>query len=203
MTAPRAPHDPTTGPPTTRPNPVATPGSYAGRSCRSQGAARAARRSTWAAARASRPPHCWARGGTSTRSTANRPPGPRPQHHGRCGGRQAERRRRAVRAASRPAARRPALLRVRPPYARPDDFSRVWAAVRRGLQPRAWLAVNLFGVDDSFAGTIDGTFLTRDEAEALFDGLDLVAFREENEDGPAFSGPKHWHVFDVIARAPR
>ncbi|KZM36758.1 hypothetical protein OJAG_05270 [Oerskovia enterophila] len=33
--------------------------------------------------------------------------------------------------------------------------------------------------------------------------LDVVAFREEDEDGPSFSGPKHWHVFDVIARAPR
>ncbi len=89
------------------------------------------------------------------------------------------------------------------PYASPQDFPRVWAAVRRSLRPGAWLAVNLFGANDSFAGTIDGTFLTREEAEALLDGLDVLAFREEDEDGPSFSGPKHWHVFDVIARAPR
>ncbi|QDW62231.1 hypothetical protein [Oerskovia sp. KBS0722] len=54
-----------------------------------------------------------------------------------------------------------------------------------------------------FAGTIDGTFLTRPAAEALLDGLDVIAFREEDEDGESFSGPKHWHVFDVLARAPR
>ncbi|MFJ4109605.1 class I SAM-dependent methyltransferase [Oerskovia enterophila] len=89
------------------------------------------------------------------------------------------------------------------PYASPGDFPRVWAAIRRSLRPGAWLAVNLFGVNDSFAGTIEGTFLTREEAEALLDGLDVLAFREEDEDGPSFSGPKHWHVFDVIARAPR
>ncbi|MFF2620648.1 class I SAM-dependent methyltransferase [Oerskovia jenensis] len=89
------------------------------------------------------------------------------------------------------------------PYASPDDFPRVWAAIRRALRPGAWLAVNLFGVHDSFAGTTDGTFLTRAEAEALMDGLDVVTFREEDEDGPSFSGPKHWHVFDVIARVPR
>ncbi|WP_321575514.1 class I SAM-dependent methyltransferase [Oerskovia douganii] len=89
------------------------------------------------------------------------------------------------------------------PYASPDDFPRVWAAVRRALRPGAWLAVNLFGVHDSFAGTTDGTFLTRADAEALLDGLDVVAFREEDEDGQSFSGPKHWHVFDVVARAPR
>ncbi|MHA7135447.1 class I SAM-dependent methyltransferase [Oerskovia turbata] len=89
------------------------------------------------------------------------------------------------------------------PYASPADFPRVWAAVRRALRPGAWLAVNLFGVNDSFAGTFDGTFLSRPDAQALFDGLDIVAFREEDEDGQSFSGPKHWHVYDVIARAPR
>ncbi|MEV7963088.1 class I SAM-dependent methyltransferase [Oerskovia paurometabola] len=89
------------------------------------------------------------------------------------------------------------------PYASPDDFPRVWAEIRRALRPGAWLAVNLFGVHDSFAGTIDGTFLTRPEAEALFDGLDVVEVREEDEDGESFSGPKHWHVFDVLARVPR
>ena len=89
------------------------------------------------------------------------------------------------------------------PYASPEDFLRVWAAIRVALRPGAWLAVNLFGVHDSFAETIDGTFLTRAETAALLDGLEVVAFREEDEDGEAFSGPKHWHVFDVIARAPR
>jgi hypothetical protein len=31
----------------------------------------------------------------------------------------------------------------------------------------------------------------------------IMTFNEEDEDGQADSGPKHWHVFDVIARQPR
>jgi len=31
--------------------------------------------------------------------------------------------------------------------------------------------------------------------------MDVVSFNEEDEDGQADSGPKHWHVFDVIARS--
>lgn len=38
---------------------------------------------------------------------------------------------------------------------------------------------------------------------ALFEGLEIMSFNEEDEDGQADSGPKHWPVFDVIARQPR
>jgi hypothetical protein len=43
------------------------------------------------------------------------------------------------------------------------------------------------------------TFHTRAEVDALFDGFDIVRFEEQDEDGQAVSGPKHWHVFHVIA----
>jgi hypothetical protein len=33
--------------------------------------------------------------------------------------------------------------------------------------------------------------------------MEVVSFNEEDEDGQADSGPKHWHVFDVIARRVR
>ena len=36
----------------------------------------------------------------------------------------------------------------------------------------------------------------------LVDGLELLALDEEDQDGDSFLGPKHWHVFDVIARRP-
>ncbi len=44
------------------------------------------------------------------------------------------------------------------------------------------------------------TFHDVEAARALFDGLELESFVEEEEDGEAFEGPKHWHVFHVIAR---
>jgi hypothetical protein len=35
---------------------------------------------------------------------------------------------------------------------------------------------------------------------ALFDGLTIEHWDCEDAPGQAFSGPKHWHVFHVIAR---
>jgi trans-aconitate methyltransferase len=86
------------------------------------------------------------------------------------------------------------------PYTRPERFEAMWPALLRNLQPGGWLAVNLFGDRDSWADEPEETFLTEAAARALFAGLEVVRFDVEDEDGVAFSGPKHWHVFDVIAR---
>jgi hypothetical protein len=37
---------------------------------------------------------------------------------------------------------------------------------------------------------------------AVFDGWELERFDEEENDGEACSGPKHWHVFHAVARKP-
>jgi trans-aconitate methyltransferase len=89
------------------------------------------------------------------------------------------------------------------PFTRPAQFESMWAAVLRSLRPGGWLAVNLFGDRDSWADNPAHTFLTETDARALFTGLDVQRFDVEDRDGPAFSGPKHWHVFSVIARRPR
>lgn len=83
------------------------------------------------------------------------------------------------------------------PHQHPESFARVWSLVR-AADPR-WLAVNIFGVRDAWAGRADMTFLTASEARALTEGMNLAYWYEEDEFGPAFSGPKHWHVFDIIA----
>lgn len=44
------------------------------------------------------------------------------------------------------------------------------------------------------------TFLDREAVDRLVEGLDVVEILEEDADGNAFSGAKHWHIFDVIAR---
>ena len=44
--------------------------------------------------------------------------------------------------------------------------------------------------------------LTRDDSRALFDGFQIERFEEEEKDGEACSGPKHWHLFHVLARRP-
>jgi hypothetical protein len=43
------------------------------------------------------------------------------------------------------------------------------------------------------------TFHTREEVVALLDGFDIRRLDEQDEDGEAVSGPKHWHVFHVVA----
>jgi hypothetical protein len=46
------------------------------------------------------------------------------------------------------------------------------------------------------------TFRARHQVGALLDGLDILRLQETERDGPASSGPKHWHTFDIIARKP-
>jgi trans-aconitate methyltransferase len=95
------------------------------------------------------------------------------------------------------------------PYLAPAEFTRFWGLLRLALRPGGWLAVDLLGDHDSWAAPDDpaghgarSTFLSAAAARQLFDGLELLRFTETEEDGPAFSGPKHWHRFEVIARRP-
>ena len=47
------------------------------------------------------------------------------------------------------------------------------------------------------------TFLEKNEAQALLDGLEIEMFEEEEADGVTPRGnPKHWHIFHVVARKP-
>lgn len=87
------------------------------------------------------------------------------------------------------------------PFVPRTEFDVLWEAVRRALRRGGVLAVDLFGHRDDWAST-DGTYLTRPEAEALFDGLDLLSMSEVERDGASFAGPKHWHTYQVLARRP-
>ena len=86
------------------------------------------------------------------------------------------------------------------PFTRPERFAATWGHARDALAPGGVLAVNLFGDRDSWAGEPGMTFTTEAETRALFDGLEIAHFHVQDEDGRSFSGPKHWHVFDVVAR---
>ncbi|WIM97022.1 methyltransferase domain-containing protein [Actinoplanes oblitus] len=86
------------------------------------------------------------------------------------------------------------------PYQPRHSFDRLWTLIRAALRPAGLIAVDLFGVHDAWAGSPNMTFLTAAEAAALATGLTTEHWHEEDEVGPAFSGPKHWHVFELIAR---
>jgi SAM-dependent methyltransferase len=84
----------------------------------------------------------------------------------------------------------------------PDAFRRLWTAVRARLRPAGHVVVNIFGVRDTWAGEPGATFLDLDAVHRLLDGLEIVALDEEDADGTSFGGPKHWHLFDIVARRP-
>jgi hypothetical protein len=44
--------------------------------------------------------------------------------------------------------------------------------------------------------------LARHEVDVLLDDLQILRLDETERDGPAFTGLKHWHTFDILARKP-
>jgi SAM-dependent methyltransferase len=84
----------------------------------------------------------------------------------------------------------------------PARFPNVWAAIRASVRPAGRFAGELLGDRDTWASIEGHTAMTRAEAETLFDGWTVERFEEEENDGEACSGPKHWHLFHVIAQAP-
>jgi SAM-dependent methyltransferase len=87
-------------------------------------------------------------------------------------------------------------------FVHPTGFPAVWRSIREHLRPGGHLVVNVFGVRDTWAADPEMTFVDAAAARALVDGLEVVAFDEEDADGPSGSGPKHWHLFDLVARRP-
>lgn len=86
------------------------------------------------------------------------------------------------------------------PFCRPQSFAAFWAQVVAAVPPRGRFAGQLFGDRDSWANEPTMTFHTVASARALFNQFELEVFTEIDEDGQAVSGPKHWHVYNVIAR---
>ncbi len=70
------------------------------------------------------------------------------------------------------------------------------------MRPGGRFAGQLLGDHDTWGSRSDITALTRDEALALLEAFEVERFDEEENDGEACSGPKHWHVFHAVARRP-
>jgi tellurite methyltransferase len=89
------------------------------------------------------------------------------------------------------------------PFCRPDVFPRLWDDIRSAIRPGGRFAGELFGDRDTWAATEDDmTFFEIDAARALFRGLELESFVEEESDDQGWDETKHWHVFHAIARRP-
>ena len=87
------------------------------------------------------------------------------------------------------------------PFCAPTMFEAVWGRVVEALRPGGRFCGQLFGDRDEWSPANDMTFHTRAEAERLFVDFEFERFDEVEEDSKTALGePKHWHVFNVVAR---
>jgi SAM-dependent methyltransferase len=84
----------------------------------------------------------------------------------------------------------------------PERFDDLWDRIRAAIRPGGRVAGHLLGDRDTWAPDDDITAHTREAALGRLEGLEVERFEEEEEDGEACSGPKHWHVFHFAARRP-
>lgn len=89
------------------------------------------------------------------------------------------------------------------PFNPASTFDAMFARLRGSIRPGGLFSGNLFGERDEWNVPGSGkTFLSREDAIRLFDGFDVLLFEEKEEQRElAHGGMKHWHLFDIIARA--
>jgi SAM-dependent methyltransferase len=88
------------------------------------------------------------------------------------------------------------------PFCAPGDFAGVWRGIRAALVPGGVFAGQLFGPRDSWAQSARMSFHRADQVEELLSGTEVLFLEESAWDGEAFSGPKRWHVFNIMFRQP-
>jgi tellurite methyltransferase len=89
------------------------------------------------------------------------------------------------------------------PLCEPASFRDLWQRIRDGLPAGGRFSGQWYGTRDSWLGRPGMTFVSREQALALLDGLDLEMFEEEESDGVTPRGKaKHWHIFHIVARKP-
>jgi trans-aconitate methyltransferase len=86
------------------------------------------------------------------------------------------------------------------PFCEPEHFDRLWDKIVNSIMTDGRFAGQFFGVRDSWAVNTDMTFHTDEQVRALLEEFEIESFHEQDEEGHATSGPKHWHVFTVVAR---
>ncbi|GAB3611598.1 class I SAM-dependent methyltransferase [Humibacter ginsengiterrae] len=89
------------------------------------------------------------------------------------------------------------------PFCSGDVFARLWSGIRSSLRSGGLFAGELFGPHDDFAQWPDVNTHDRVDVDRLLDGLDVLLLQEDDRDGASFAGPKHWHVFHIVARVVR
>lgn len=89
------------------------------------------------------------------------------------------------------------------PLVPPQDFPDLWDRMLNALRGGGRISCHLYGERDSWVGSPEITFFTKDGVEALLNPLDIEMFEEEEDDSKTPRGTeKHWHIFHIVARKP-
>ncbi len=87
------------------------------------------------------------------------------------------------------------------PFCHPQHFDELWDKIVTNINPGGYFAGQLFGVRDTWASNPGMTFFTAEQARSRFDAFDIEQFEEEDDEGGrSTAGPKHWHIFHIIAK---
>lgn len=86
------------------------------------------------------------------------------------------------------------------PFCHPAHFAELWQKIVASLGVNGRFAGQFFGIHDSWAVNKHMTFHTKAEVQVMFANFNLEHFHEEDAPGKSTSGPKHWHIFTVIAK---
>ena len=87
------------------------------------------------------------------------------------------------------------------PLCEPERFQELWTRIREELPAGGRFSGQWYGPRDSWMGRPGITFLERNQAMTLLDGLEIEMFEEEEADSVTPRGnPKHWHIFHIVAR---
>ncbi|HSS94433.1 MAG TPA: hypothetical protein VLR46_10640, partial [Candidatus Dormibacteraeota bacterium] len=90
------------------------------------------------------------------------------------------------------------------PFIPRHHFDATIRRLRDSVRTGGVMAATFFGKNDEWNGPENSlTFSTQADLERMFSALDLIELSEVEEDGHTADGsPKHWHVFNLIARQP-
>lgn len=85
-------------------------------------------------------------------------------------------------------------------FAPPERFAATWAVVAGAVRSGGVFAGQFLGVEDDWAGLPGITSHEEAEVRELLGDWSVLQVDEVQVDGRAMSGPKHWHLFNVLAR---
>jgi hypothetical protein len=86
------------------------------------------------------------------------------------------------------------------PFCHPQHFKSLWMKIVNSITSGGWFASNFFGINDSWTVHDDMTFHTEEQVRKMLESFEIAYFHEEDEEGCSTIGPKHWHIFTVIAQ---